>query len=72
MATISQKAVDKSLTNNRVIGRLMAHFDRHYETIKRWLINKDDCLTVPKAIEIIQQETGLTDMEILEEEKAHA
>jgi hypothetical protein len=72
MATISQKAVDKSLNSNRIIGRLMAHFDRHYETIKRWLINKDDCLTVPKVIAIIREETGLTDSEILEEEKAHA
>jgi len=72
MATISQKAIDKSLNNNRVIGRLMAHFDRHYETIRRWIRLGDESMTTPKAIEVIREETGLTDSEILEEEKATA
>jgi len=72
MATISQKAVDKSISNNRVIGRLMAHFDRHYETIRRWFLAKDESLTTPKVLQVIREETGLTDSEILEEEKATA
>lgn len=72
MATISQRAIDKSLTNNRVIGRLMTHFDRHSETIKRWFLNKDESLTTPYAKQVIREETGLTDSEILEEEKATA
>jgi hypothetical protein len=72
MATISQKAIDKSLANNRVIGRLMAHFDRHYETIRRWIKVGDESLTTPKAVQVIREETGLTDFEILEDEKATA
>jgi hypothetical protein len=67
MTTISQKAIDKSLGSNRVIGRLMAHFDRHPETIKRWFINKDEALTTPPVLNVIREETGLTDSEILEE-----
>lgn len=69
MATISQKAIDKSIGNNRVIGRLMTHFDRHYETIRRWIIGKDECLTTPVPMQVIREETGLADSEILEEEK---
>ena len=72
MATISQKAVDKGLSNNRVIGRLMAHFDRHYETIRRWIANREESLTTPKAMQIFREETGLTDSELLEEEKEPA
>lgn len=69
MATISQKAVEKCIDNNRVIGGLMVIFDRHYETIRRWIKAKDDCLTTPKVLQVIREETGLTDSEILEEEK---
>lgn len=69
MATISQKAIDKSLSNNRIIGRLMTHFDRHPETIKRWLINKEESLTTPIPMQVFREETGLSDAEILEEEK---
>lgn len=72
MATISQKAIDKCTGNNRVIGALMVHFDRHYETIKRWILAKDECLTTPKVLQVIREETGLTDSEILEEERVSA
>lgn len=68
MATISQKAIDKGIGNNRVIGRLMTHFDRHYETIRRWIISKDESLTTPVPMQIFREETGLTDSEILQEE----
>lgn len=68
MQSISQIAIDKCLSNNRIIGRLMAHFDRHYETIKRWIIKGDECLTTPVPIQIIKEESGLNDSEILEVE----
>lgn len=72
MQTITQKTIDRCLSNNRVIGRLMVHFDRHSETIKRWLLDKDERLSTPKPLQVIREETGLTDSEILEEEKVSA
>lgn len=69
METIAKKAADKCLGNNRVIGRLMAHFDRHSETIKRWFTDSDERLMTPASLQIIREETGLTDSEILENEE---
>jgi hypothetical protein len=66
--TISQRAIDKCLSNNRVIGRLMAHFDRHYETIRRWIKTGDEALNTPVPLQIIREETGFTDEEILDRE----
>jgi hypothetical protein len=46
----------------------MAHFDRHSNTIIRWFNAKDPGLTTPFVLQVIREETGLTDAEILEEE----
>lgn len=39
------------------------------QSVYRWVAENDDNLTKAAALVIIKQETGLTDQEILEEEK---
>lgn len=68
MATINPIAEHRIKGNQRLIGRLMVHFDAHYVTILRWLKNDDLRLTTPACVEIIKEETGLSTDEILEEE----
>ena len=63
---LSALAVDKILSSNKLMGRLMGAFDRHQKTIQDWVHDKDIRLTTPMAISIIKEETGLDDSEILE------
>lgn len=67
MLTISQKAIDECRNNNKVIGPLMALFNKHSVTIQRWFDEKDIRLTNPSAVEIIKENTGLEYGEILED-----
>lgn len=67
MLTISQKAIDECRNNNKVIGPLMALFNKHSVTIQRWFDEKDIRLTNPSAMHIIKENTGLQDNEILED-----
>lgn len=68
MTTISHRALSLIPKNNRLIGRLMIAFDRGQNTIENWIESKDVRLTTPTAVQIIAEETGLSDQEILEEE----
>lgn len=63
---ITQQAIDKIRGNNSAIGRLMQAFDRGQKSIEVWMNNKDIRLTTPTAVQIIQEETGLSEDEILE------
>lgn len=72
MQTISQKAIDQMLGNNRLIGRLMVLFNRSSFAIARWISNKDTRLASPMVLEIIREETGLNDEQILEETEVRA
>lgn len=66
MVTISEKAAQSISSNQVVIGRLMALFNKSSFTINRWIAAKNAYLTTPGAVEIIRQETGLSEGEILE------
>lgn len=68
MSKFTQKAKDKSLGNNKVIGRMMIEFNRHSKTIERWINDGADELSSPATLDIIKQETGLSEIEILEQE----
>lgn len=70
--TISDKAIEAIKGNNRLMARLMMAFDRGQNTIENWMASKDIRLTTPTAVQIFREETGLTDSEILEEEKISA
>jgi hypothetical protein len=47
----------------------MIAFDRGQNTIENWMASKDIRLTTPTAVQIIREETGLQNEEILEEDK---
>lgn len=65
---ISDKAIDSIKGNNRLMGRLMIAFNRGQNTIENWMAAKDIRLTTPTAVQIIKEETGLEDSQILEAE----
>ena len=65
--TISDRAIAAIKANNKLMGRLMGAFDRGQNTIENWLSSKDVRLTTPTAVQIISEESGLTEGEILEE-----
>jgi hypothetical protein len=67
--TIADKAIECIKGNNKLMGRLMIAFDRGQNTIENWMASKDIRLTTPTAVQIIREETGLQDEEILEEDK---
>lgn len=64
---VSDKAIEMIKGNNKLMGRLMIAFDRGQNTIENWMVAKDIRLTTPTAVQILKEETGLTDNEILEE-----
>lgn len=65
--TITDRALSLIPKNNKLIGRLMIAFDRGQNTIENWVQQKDVRLTTPTAVQIISEETGLDQSEILEE-----
>jgi hypothetical protein len=68
--TISEKAISEIKKSNRIMGRLMIAFDRGQNTIENWLVSKDIRLTTPTAVQIISEESELTEADILETETA--
>lgn len=70
---ISDAAIEAIRTSNACMGRLMGAFNRREKSIENWLESKDIRLTTPSAVQIIKEETGLSDIEILvETEKREA
>ena len=65
MTTISNKAIKKLEGNQKAIGRLMVLFNKSSFTIERWIKNKDVRLTLPNALEIIQEETNIPENNLL-------
>jgi len=63
---ITDRAVTAIKKNNRLIGRLIMTFNRGQNTIENWMKADDSPLTTPAAINIISEETGLAQDEILE------
>lgn len=67
MIVITDKAINAIRSSNRLIGRLMGEFNRGQNTLENWMASKDIRLTTPGAVNIISEETGLADTEILED-----
>jgi hypothetical protein len=67
MKALTNNAVEQIKGNQRLIGRLMALFNKSSFTIARWIEDKDVRLTTPNAIQIINDETGLRINQILED-----
>lgn len=68
MKQVSDKALLLMKKNNVAIGKLMIAFNKGQQTILNWMDSKDVRLTTPTAVEVIREETGLSDEEILEPE----
>jgi hypothetical protein len=66
MQTLNTNVVELIKGNQRIIGKMMALFNKSSFTINRWIEDNDVRLTTPGAIQIIKEETGLTNKEILE------
>ena len=67
---ISERALSVIKGNNRLIGRLMIAFNRSQNTIENWMASKDVRLTTPMAVQIIAQESGLPEPDILIDESS--
>jgi hypothetical protein len=70
MKKLSHKAIAILTGSNLAIGRMMVEFDRCEKTIKGWFINGDRRLALPEAIEIMTGATGLSKMDLFEQEPA--
>lgn len=69
MTTITDKAIEAMKGNNVLMGRLMTAFDRSQTTIENWMASKDVRLTTVTAVQLISEESGLSEQEILEEKE---
>lgn len=66
MTTIKQSIADKIRTDQVVIGRLMAVFNKSSDSIVRWIDRRDVRLTTPTAIQVISEELNVSESEVLE------
>lgn len=65
------KKAKKILSDSQAIqGRLADAFGRSFISIQRWIEANDEMLTTAKALQIIREETGLSDDEILAQDHA--
>lgn len=52
-------------------GRIADASEKSFATVKRWIENNDEMLTTASNLQIIREETKLSDEEILVEEPVH-
>lgn len=45
---------------------------KHVDTIERWIKSNDAMLTTASALQVIREESGMSDADILIDENAHA
>ncbi len=64
---ISDIAVRAILSNNKLMGLLMGHFDRGQATIENYLDAKNPALIEPEPLQIIKKESGLFESQIVED-----
>ena len=67
---LTTKAILAFKGNSRLKNRIALEMDKSVYTVDRWLSENEDngFLTTAKSIQVIKEELGLTDDEILEEE----
>jgi hypothetical protein len=67
---LTTKAISEIKKNQRLKNRLALELEKSGYTVERWITENEDngFLTTAKSLQIIKQETDLTDSEILEEE----
>lgn len=63
---ISDTVKGKIKESNKLTARLMITFNRGQRALENWIKHDDVRLTTPAAVQIIKEETGLTEEQILE------
>lgn len=63
---VSNKAIDAIRSDSDLRARLMLVDSKSEWTIRKWAIDNDDNLTMPKYTSVIEKYTGLKLSEILE------
>lgn len=63
---LTDKAIQEIRSNKRLRNRLAFDLDKSAMTIMRWVAANDDNLTKAAALQVIREETGFSDEEILE------
>lgn len=66
---LTKKALESIRTDSDLRAKLMLVDSKSEYTIKRWILENDDTLTMPKYTNVITQHTGMETSEILELEK---
>lgn len=61
----------KGERKNIIVGKIMSSLNLGERTIEKMIANDSQTVTLPIVVEIIKQETGLTDAEILEKKKRY-
>lgn len=69
---LTNKALQEIKASKRLKNRLALDLDISPSTLNRWIADNDDNLTKAAALQIIREETGLSDSEILEETEVRA
>jgi len=69
---IKQSVISKIRQSKTCKARLQLVLDKSAPTIQRYLDDNDIMLTTSAALEVIKNETGLTESEILEPQTAQA
>jgi hypothetical protein len=67
---LSNSAIEAIKGNPRIMNLIAAEMECTESTVRRWINNNDDELTKAVPLQIIREETGLTDDEILTRESA--
>jgi hypothetical protein len=67
---LSKKAIEALKASESMKGRIAEALGRSVYTVNRWMYDNDVMLTTATALQIIREETGLTDDEILQKESA--
>lgn len=61
-------AVSKTIRDNdAIVYKIATSLHKRFRTVYQWLLSNDEFLTSPAVLSIIREETGLTDVEIIEE-----
>lgn len=69
---VTKEALDAIRNDSDLRAKLMLADSKSEYTIKRWIEDNDEKLTMPKYTAVISEHTGMDIKQILEEEKALA
>lgn len=65
---LKQSVLDQILTNQQLQNRLQLAFNKSYFSIRRWAQSNDVILTTVTALQIISEETGIPQHELIDNE----